>query len=93
MMNLIGHWHECRDCGLGIPSGKACDNTQDDGICGWEGGNNGCDCGFEARALEIATYNPPHAIEGWAGGAGANGLTKDAALYERALAIQEEWRA
>lgn len=43
---------------------------------------------FEETALEIATWNPRHAIEGW-----ASAGDDRAPLFERALEIQDEWAA
>lgn len=41
---------------------------------------------------ELATYNPPHAIEGWLAGYRAVADARNEAICEAALALQAMWR-
>src|SRR5690349_13429179 len=42
---------------------------------------------------DLARFNPPHALEGWAAGYRANGEDAKAAECEAALELQARWRA
>jgi hypothetical protein len=47
---------------------------------------------FEMKAEFVATWSPRRTLEGWHGGADANGDIIGRAVYGRALEIQESWR-